>query len=260
MTLAEIEEYLKKKSDALDQTVLEYLNTFLEKYQKEENENEANYCWCLKQIYKVKKEYLAAYHNLKNNDFENAWYDLERADIELSFLEDNFDIGNEIFDPYSLVYIKRVVPRFQKLFPYKVFTSRETLIKREVCSICGKEVRLRGGCTHKTGKLYMGKMCSRIVKDMDFLGVAIVTDPFDKYALLKIEGQEFNYALIKYISDNLESPYDLWNYEIVQKIQPKFQNLSRNDKCPCGSGKKYKQCCMNTDRIYMEHYKFSILR
>ena len=23
------------------------------------------------------------------------------------------------------------------------------------------------------------------------------------------------------------------------------QNVGRNELCPCGSGKKYKQCCMN---------------
>jgi preprotein translocase subunit SecA len=27
------------------------------------------------------------------------------------------------------------------------------------------------------------------------------------------------------------------------KPAPKFQNVGRNDPCPCGSGKKYKQCC-----------------
>jgi preprotein translocase subunit SecA len=26
----------------------------------------------------------------------------------------------------------------------------------------------------------------------------------------------------------------------------KFQNVGRNDACPCGSGKKYKQCCGRT--------------
>lgn len=260
MILVEIEEYLKRRIDTLDQAVLDDLNLLLEKYQKEENEEKANYCWCLKQIYIVKKEYLAAYHNLKKENFESAWYELERTEIELSFLESNFNIGNELNDPYSLVYIKRMVPRFQKLFPYKVFTSREALIKREVCSICGKEVKLRGGCTHKTGKLYMGKMCSRIVKDITFLGAAIVADPFDKYAVLKIEGQEFNYDLIKYISGHLNSPYDLWYYEIEQKIQPQYKALKRNEKCACGSGKKYKRCCMNTNRIYRDHYKFSIIR
>ena len=27
----------------------------------------------------------------------------------------------------------------------------------------------------------------------------------------------------------------------------KFEKLGRNDKCACGSGKKYKKCCINFD-------------
>ena len=29
---------------------------------------------------------------------------------------------------------------------------------------------------------------------------------------------------------------------------------SRNDKCPCGSGKKYKNCCMDIDMALIEKY------
>ena len=27
----------------------------------------------------------------------------------------------------------------------------------------------------------------------------------------------------------------------------KYRDLGRNDKCACGSGKKYKKCCINID-------------
>ena len=32
--------------------------------------------------------------------------------------------------------------------------------------------------------------------------------------------------------------------EDLSFIEPKPINVGRNDKCPCGSGKKYKQCCL----------------
>ena len=32
--------------------------------------------------------------------------------------------------------------------------------------------------------------------------------------------------------------------EVDFKI-PKAKEIGRNDKCPCGSGKKYKVCCLN---------------
>jgi preprotein translocase subunit SecA len=30
---------------------------------------------------------------------------------------------------------------------------------------------------------------------------------------------------------------------VVQTIKRKAPKVGRNDPCPCGSGKKYKQCC-----------------
>jgi uncharacterized protein YecA (UPF0149 family) len=32
-------------------------------------------------------------------------------------------------------------------------------------------------------------------------------------------------------------------YPISQPVT-KHNNIGRNDKCPCGSGKKYKKCCL----------------
>ena len=33
----------------------------------------------------------------------------------------------------------------------------------------------------------------------------------------------------------------------------------RNEKCPCGSGKKYKKCCCDTSREYGSHYRITLL-
>jgi preprotein translocase subunit SecA len=45
-----------------------------------------------------------------------------------------------------------------------------------------------------------------------------------------------------------ESEADVLNESII-RAEPK---IGRNDPCPCGSGKKYKKCClnrMNGDRV-----------
>ncbi len=37
-------------------------------------------------------------------------------------------------------------------------------------------------------------------------------------------------------------------------------SVKRNDACPCGSGKKYKKCCINSDGIdHSKKYKISAL-
>ena len=33
----------------------------------------------------------------------------------------------------------------------------------------------------------------------------------------------------------------------VDKNTPKREERGRNDTCPCGSGKKYKRCCLDSD-------------
>lgn len=38
----------------------------------------------------------------------------------------------------------------------------------------------------------------------------------------------------------------------VERDNPK---IGRNDLCPCGSGKKYKNCCMNSGKYETTHYR-----
>ena len=38
-----------------------------------------------------------------------------------------------------------------------------------------------------------------------------------------------------------------WKEAHTQKIR-KFDKIGRNDPCPCGSGKKYKNCCLSSGR------------
>jgi uncharacterized protein YecA (UPF0149 family) len=40
----------------------------------------------------------------------------------------------------------------------------------------------------------------------------------------------------------LTAPPPLRSKQVV-----KSKNIGRNDPCPCGSGKKYKKCCLNKD-------------
>lgn len=47
---------------------------------------------------------------------------------------------------------------------------------------------------------------------------------------------------------------------MIEEIDKMGKKIGRNDKCPCGSGKKYKYCCMNKmsieelENLYMEQY------
>ena len=38
-----------------------------------------------------------------------------------------------------------------------------------------------------------------------------------------------------------------WDSDADGSYRRKDKKIGRNDPCPCGSGKKYKNCCMNKD-------------
>lgn len=74
------------------------------------------------------------------------------------------------------------------------------------------------------------------------------------------------------ISDlDIETTIEEWEKEKEERYNEAMKNLSnifqskpkpvrrikmpsRNDKCPCGSGKKYKNCCMDIDMALIEKY------
>jgi hypothetical protein len=44
------------------------------------------------------------------------------------------------------------------------------------------------------------------------------------------------------------APWSLWDGVINTPAVNRFRNVGRNDPCPCGSGKKFKKCCLDAHR------------
>lgn len=53
--------------------------------------------------------------------------------------------------------------------------------------------------------------------------------------------------------DNKKFLEKIAQYEAAHTPKIKEYHIGRNEKCPCGSGKKYKNCCLNTGKY--EKYK-----
>lgn len=253
MTIKDIEDYLVQKNLHLESHVAGEIERLRLDAINRQDEEKANYCWCLRQIYTIQKQYLSAVNSLFEGQFENAWMAFDSADIALGYLELNYDLDSAVHD-YNILFIGRMIKRYQKLFPYRHFLSRENIIKTEICTICGKPVSLRKSCGHKPGKIYMGKLCLRKVTSMEFKGVAVVTDPFDKYGFVRIPDQEYNYGMLEKLTSNLDSPYEEFDIETVREKHPDYINVGRNDRCPCGSGRKYKKCHRGTEEELIDHF------
>lgn len=252
MNLNSIEKYLRQKNVTLDNQYCDEIIRLKDEAIQLADESSANYLWCLEQVFKIQREYTQAISNLKNGKFEDAWNLFDHADIKLGYLEINFDIG-QTKDPYHLMFIGKMIKEYQKLFPYRHFFSREAVIKGEKCSICNQKISLRHPCGHKPGYLYMGKLCLREITDYEFKAISIVTDPFDKYAILKLEGQEYDYGMLEALMPEIENPYTDFTIETVMVKKDEFKNVGRNTSCPCGSGKKYKYCHLGTVDELREH-------
>lgn len=253
MTAQYIETYLSFKNTHLDIKIKNEIEKNRLLAIKNQNEVEANYFWCLKKVFEIQEQFLSAFASIKKEHYEDAWLTLERVDIALGILENNFDVFNDT-DKFHVVFIGKIVKEYQKLFPYQYFFSRENIIKKEKCSICGKIVSLRNSCKHKPGKLYMGELCSRHVIDMEPIGISLVTDPFDKYGFIQIPDREYNYGMLSELMDKINYPYEEFYIETIKEKAPQYKNVGRNEKCPCGSGKKYKKCHLGTEEELIEHY------
>ena len=107
MTVKEIENYLSKKNIQLDSAIGEQLERLRHEAIAAKNEVQANYYWCLRQIYKIQKGYVSAINALKEEKYEDAWLMFDHTDIDLSNLESNFDIEQDN-DRYHLVFIGRM--------------------------------------------------------------------------------------------------------------------------------------------------------
>jgi hypothetical protein len=129
------------------------------------------------------------------------------------------------------------------------------VIQESKCSICNSLFGLRSGCNHEIGEIYDGKMCLRIITRVKPLEISIVDNPVQKYSVLFINGG-YNYGAIYYTIQRLASPWHSWTYEKVEATTgiPLYAGIGRNNLCPCGSGLKFKRCCINKMRTH-DHYQ-----
>ena len=137
--------------------------------------------------------------------------------------------------------------------------SREAIVKRKTCSICGAEVGLRKKCGHKVGEIYAGEMCSLRLEDVKIMGFSFVENPFDKYTMIKMADLDYDYSILEMLMETLASPFEKWDYEIIKEKLPQYKKITKYNLCPCGSGKKYVDCCQLTGKDMFDHYHITFL-
>lgn len=208
--------------------------------------------WCLEQVGKFQDEFIRSFCHLRADEFYAAWCALERSEITLGFLIEHVGLQRA----FGIAHAAEHIPRFQGLFPYKVFFSPGFVIKEARCSICDQPFRLRGGCGHQVGEVYGGHMCVRNIASADMLEISLVNHPVQKYSVAFPEGVRFNYGAVKYLIDSLASPWHAWTYgrTLVDTGRPIYSGVGRNERCACRSGRKFKYCCSGKT-VQQPHYE-----
>ena len=257
MDMNSIKTILRNKSLHLEKSIFDHLSHMKADAVANNDEQLANEIWFYETVATIQSDFLHIYLVLKADEYGkylDAWNILEHIEIAFSNIRNNYP---DWMDEFNLPFIETTVFYLQRMFPYRVFMSREMVIKASECSICHKKTSIRNPCPHKTGKLYDGEMCCTSITYGDFISMNIVTKPFDKYCVPIFEGIKYNYYLLQRLMDNWNSPYEEWHLDIQNVKRTEYKNVGRNSKCPCGSEKKYKRCCYNTEKELMEHFRLT---
>jgi len=161
--------------------------------------------------------------------------------------------------------VSRSQKRPESIYPYRVFSSPEIVELEKECTICGQKVSPRHPCGHEVGEIYSGEICCRKVTKWELLSIAMVENPVQKYSVAFLSDPKtgksvdhYKYNLLEYLLPRIESAYDSWEVQDTTRLHPhgRFSFIGRNDLCPCGSGKKYKKCCLPKSGVLMPHKEF----
>lgn len=263
--LREAREFLSsfrsRTASAGDGSIGEQLRESKRKAVRANDQTLASAVWCLEQVDGAQRHYIDALECCRERRFYAGWCALEQAEISLHHLARHY---RDPDDYMGVELLRDRIPKFQSLFPYRVFFSPGFVIRRAECSICRRRIELRSSCGHERWGLYDGEMCGRILTRVEFMEVSIVERPVQKYSVAFPQGLgSYNYGLVAYALLGLRTIWDDWSVAVQKRRRdvpelstPEYRSAGRNDPCPCGSGRKLKKCCYARSLEVHDHYQF----
>lgn len=218
----------------------------------------ANNAWYLMTVSAAYSLYCNCFSRMQQRTFYSAWCDLERLEITLADLARNpfYDGGKFLLD-----FLSDRVTAFQSLFPYRIFFSPEMIVRRRECGICGAVRTPWDDCGHEIGKVYMGRVCTCLAKEVELLSISLVTNPVQKYSVgfscsdAGEQVDQYDYSTVEFVVDRLASPFHSWSFQKAFAYHPHsmFSNIADDDLCPCKTGRSYLNCCRSKPGVVQPH-------
>jgi len=200
-------------------------------------------------------DFLSAYadlwNSILNQKFSSSWDSLQGA-LDLLRLVKRFSLIDIEFFEAQLIEL-------EKIYPYNVFFSIGAIVERFDCSICGVDIDTEE-CPHMRGHLYGGVMAhavARKIVEMDH--VAMVSHPEDKRCVVQYDDAGEQFKLVRYLSELIASGnlqvlnFGLLKFSKRRQPNPEYRKIGRNEPCFCGSGKKFKKCCVSMEYVEGDH-------
>lgn len=212
----------------------------------------ADRAWFVEAVARARDRMVDLFADMRAGRFREAWPKLEEVELAAIDLRRNPFLDLDLF---AVPRLAEMVERWQALYPYRVFASPEMVIRREECSVCGRARGPFDACTHKVGRVYDGVMCSRIVRDFEFLSISVVTDPVQKFSVLLLDPDVSDYSAVAYVAERVSGPFAWWtsSTETVFHEHSMFERWPADRACPCASGRLYQGCCLELPGVRLPH-------
>lgn len=199
--------------------------------------------------------FLARYSRLwsliAQGQFSTSWSVLQDALDELRLIRQHsgLDIG----------HAEAALLELEKAYPYNIFASIGAVVTHFECSICGQDMDSLA-CPHRKGHLYRGVLARGIVKELvEMDHISLVRQPLDKRCVIQIDdgapGFDILRKLAELLTHGVMRPSQFEGLRFTTRRHPPSTAPSpgRNAPCPCGSGKKFKRCCLRNDNREYPH-------
>jgi len=222
-----------------------------------ENERDEvlNEVYLLNRFINLMGSYSATWMNIAGSKFADSWYSLQDSLDHLRSIK-KFSSGTGI---RLIDFLENQLIELEKLYPYNVFFSMGARVDLFECSICGKDIDSLE-CEHIKGELYRGKLAYGTAKGIGSIDhVAMVKHPQDKRCVVKYEDDGPQFEPVRYLAHLLTSKtmnplsFNHLKFSKRREKNPDFKKLPRNDVCFCGSGKKFKKCCIDKEFLEFDH-------
>ena len=234
---------------------LDRLGEYKARYVQQQDETGAKSIWVLENLCTIHQNFVRAFDLLQEQSAMEAFRLLERIDVKCTHVRPHLERSDE----YGLDLVKKATENWiSMLYPFTGF-SMGGKVHRASCSTCGERIGLRPTCAHKVGEIYAGEQCARRIERIELVEISIV----DRPAYLIIENHkdkiDARSSMFAEIASRLERPYRMWNVRRVHRRteHPRYQ-VGRNDTCPCGSGSKFKRCCLNKENVDDPHWAIEV--